>query len=326
MNLIYILLGGDGYYGRNFQYYLSQKNIKFIVIDRNEIKDDDDFYMKNKLIKNHLIKYIQHDLNNKIDIHLLPINKYDSEIIIVNFAAISFVDYSILYPNETIKNNLNCCINGYKLFLNLNLKSKYIYISTDEVNVDKPNNELSPYVISKRKCESFLKGIFNLESNVKDVFIIRPVNLMDVIEPGIKGLKQKNKCLLNKIVDILKNSNDKNEKVQIHGTGEQKRMFMTMLNACDVLFNNCNYLNENENKNIIDIVNILDKRTTDLKIKDIVEYLKNIYNFEIEYINDPRGIYQDKTYLVVNDLNENNNPEIENDLKIISNVVDRLLK
>ena len=313
VNLKYILLGGDGYYGRNFQYYLSQKNISFIVIDRNE---PDDFY---SIKNNHLIKYIKHDLNNEIDIHLLPINEYKSEIIIVNFAAISFVDYSILHPNETIKNNLNCCINGYKLFLNLNIKSKYIYISTDEVNVNKPNNELSPYVISKRKCESFLKGIFNLESNIKDIFIVRPVNLMDIIKPGIKGLKQKNKCLLNKIVDII-NVNNKNEKVQIHGTGEQKRMFMTMLNACDVLFNDYKYLNENEN--IIDVVNIPDKRTSDLKIKSIVEYLKDIYNFEIEYINDPRGIYQDKTYLnSENKLNEN----MKNDLEVIENVIDRLL-
>lgn len=313
MNLNYILLGGDGYYGRNFQYYLSQKNIKFIVIDKNEINND--FYLNNDLVKKHLIKYIQHDLNNKIDVNSLSkVLSNNSELIIVNFAAISFVDYSILYPNETIKNNLNCCINGYKLFLNLNLKSKYIYISTDEVNVDKPNKELSPYVISKRKCENFLNGIFNLDSNLENVFIIRPVNLMDVIEPGIEGLKQKNKCLLNKIVDIIKN---KSEKVQIHGTGEQKRMFMTMLNACDILFN----ISDNNFK-IIDVVKISDKRTTDLKIKDIVEYLKNIYNFEIEYVDDPRGIYQDKTYL---NLEDDNSLEIENDLKLISNVVNRLL-
>ena len=202
---IYILLGGDGYYGRNFQYYLSQKNIPFIVIDRNV---PDDFYLNS-----HLIKYIQHDLNNKI--YLEDVLQKDemndintSNTIIINFAAISFVDYSISHPGETIINNLNCCINGYKLSEKLN--SKYIYVSTDEVNVDKPNSKSSPYVISKRKCEEFL--------NSKNAFIIRPVNLMDVIEPGIKGLKQKNECLLNKIVNIIKNKN-KSEKVQIHGTG-----------------------------------------------------------------------------------------------------------
>ena len=41
---IYVLLGGDGYYGRNFQYYLSQKDISFIVIDKNNI--DDNFMKK----------------------------------------------------------------------------------------------------------------------------------------------------------------------------------------------------------------------------------------------------------------------------------------
>ena len=303
---IYILLGADGYYGRNYQYYLSQKNISFIVIDKN--KPDDFYSNKNK----YLIKYIQHDLNNKIYLDdLLHKNEIEninkSNVIIINFAAISFVDYSILHPEETIINNLNCCINGYKL--SEKLKSKYIYVSTDEVNVNKSDKELSPYIISKRKCEDFLKS--------KNAFILRPVNLMDIIEPGIKGLKQKNECLLNKIVNVVEN---KSGKIQIHGTGEQKRMFVTMINACDILFEISEKFNERIK--IIDVVNISDKRTNDLKIKDIVEYLKNIYNFEIEYIDDPRGIYQDKTYLNV----ENNNSETENDLKIISNVIDRLLK
>ena len=390
MNSIYILLGGDGYYGRNFQYYLSQKGIKFIVIDKNEISfaegsfKKDNFY-ENELIKKCMIKYIQHDLNDKIKINELNIefkNKND-KIIIINFAAISFVDYSILHPNETIKNNLNCCINGYKLFLNLNNSLKYIYVSTDEVNVNKSNKELSPYVISKRKCEDFLKSLEN--SNLENIIILRPVNLMDVIETGICGLKQKNKCLLNKIVDVInennidtnnenenenidvinknenENINNKNEneneninnnknedindkndkiinndnnknidvineneclnKIQIHGTGEQKRMFMTMNNACDILFE---ISFKNVKDKIIDVTKISNKRTTDLKIKDIVLYLKNIYNFEIEYINDPRGIYQDKSYLNVEN-NESNNSEIKNDLKLISNVISRTI-
>jgi len=235
-------------------------------------------------------------------------------LIIINFAAISFVDYSILYPEETIKNNLNCCVNGYKLFLNSNIDSKYIYVSTDEVNVNKPDNELSPYVISKRKCEEYLKNLKNL----KHLYIVRPVNLMYVIEPSVKELKQKNNCLLNKIINILKNTCE-NKKVQIYGTGEQKRMFMTMNNACDILFT---ISNENiETIKIIDIVDIPDKRTMDLKIKDIVLYLKNIYKFEVEYINDPRGIYQDLTYL-----NNENSLENENDLKLISSVINRLIK
>ena len=96
-------------------------------------------------------------------------------------------------------------------------------------------------------------------------------------------------------------------------------MFMTMNNACDILFT---ISNENiETIKIIDIVDIPDKRTMDLKIKDIVLYLKNIYKFEVEYINDPRGIYQDLTYL-----NNENSLENENDLKLISSVINRLIK
>ena len=304
----YILLGGNGYFGRNFQYYLSKLNKYFIVIDKNEI--DYKFYSI-ELIKNHLIQYLQHDLNNKIDLNNIDLNK-DDKIIIINFAAISFVDYSILHPEETINNNLNCCINGYKLFMNLKLNSLYIYISTDEVNVNKKFSELSPYVISKRKCEDFLKSLNN-----SSIIIYRPVNLMDVIDPMIKELKQKNKCLLNKIVDVILN---KSGCVQIHGTGEQKRMFMTILNACYILYN----INANGSNGIKIIdVTLTNKRTCDLKIKDIVLYLKNIYNFEIEYVKDPRSIYQDETYLKSNNLLTNS---YEDDLILISKVIERLIK
>ena len=293
----YILLGGDGYYGRNFQYYLAERNINFIVIDNKINVEEMNFYAL-RLIKKHLIKYIHHDLNNKIKYNFKEFENSNTKIIIVNFAAISFVDYSILNPEETINNNVNCCINGYNLFETLKSKmKKYVYISTDEVNVNKDDDELSAYVISKRKCEDFIKDKMKINNNI---YILRPVNLMDVIKPGIKELKQQNKCLLNKITNIISNST--NEKVQIHGTGEQKRMFMTLLNACNILFEICN--SEDKYENIIDVVKLSNIRTCNLKIKDIVLYIKSIYNFEIEYINDPRGIYQDKTYLDSNESNE----------------------
>mgnify|MGYP003302854868 CR=1 FL=1 len=269
---IYILLGADGYFGRNFQYYLALKSINFISIDKNI---PDEFY-EDPLIQTHILDYIRVDLNENDCVKNIT-NLFDflsDNVIIINFAAVSFVDYSISHPEETINNNLNCCINGYKLAEHF--KAKYIYISTDEVRVNKNENELSPYVVSKRKCEEYLKD--------KDCFIMRPVNLMDVITPFVKGLKQKNKCLLNNIVDVIKS---KTGSVKLH-KGNQKRMFMTVETACDVLFD----MSEN-----IDIVEMPKLRTNDLLIRDIVYFLQYVYKFEVEEIDNPRGIYQDETYL-----------------------------
>jgi len=301
MNNTYILLGGDGYYGRNFQYYLAEKDKYFIIIDKNI---PNDFYDE-ILIKTHILDYIYIDLN-KNDCVKEIINKiefFKDNVIIINFAAISFVDYSIVHPEETIINNLKCCINGYKLSIHFN-NSIYIYISTDEVRVEKDDDDLSPYVISKRKCEKFLKSVLN-----DKIYIIRPVNLMDVIYPGIKGLKQKNKCLLTNITNSIIN----NKNVVLH-SGNQKRMFMTVRNACKLLLNVSIF-----KYNIIDVVELPHLRTSDLKIHDIVYFLQYVYKYKIDIIDNPRGKYQDETYL-------NKNEEYnKNSLTMVLNAVNRML-
>lgn len=316
MKPTYILLGADGYYGRNFQYYLSELDYCFIAIDKNI---PDDFYSSFP-IENHLLDYIRCDLSDKDSVKKIInlIEFFKDDVIIINFAAISFVDYSIIHPDETIVNNLSCCINGYKLFRHFSFdsqnQSKYIYVSTDEVRVDKDENELSPYVISKRKCEKFLKGC--VEDNI---YILRPVNLMDVVVPR-KGLRQKNKCLLNNIVDSISSKSS----VKLH-TGTQKRMFMRMRAACDVLFEIDDYVPHNELLpdeliKIIDVVDIPSLRTNDLPIHDIVYFLNYVYKFEVDEIPNPRGVYQDESYL---NSEEKWNP---NSYKMILESIERLLK
>lgn len=310
MKPTYILLGADGYYGRNFQYYLSELDYCFIAIDKNI---PDDFYSSFP-IENHLLDYIRCDLNDKDCVRRIceRIEFFKDEVIVVNFAAISFVDYSIIHPEETINNNVKCCVNGYKLSKHFN--SKYIYISTDEVRVDKDGNELSPYVISKRKCEEFLKS-----QSSDNIYILRPVNLMDVIS-SVKELRQKQRCLLNNIVDSISSKSN----VKLH-VGTQKRMFMRMRTACDVLFEIDDYVPHSypEEDDLIKIIDVVDNpslRTNDLPIHDIVYFLAYVYKFEVDEIPNPRGVYQDESYL---NSEEKWNP---NSYKMILNAVDRILK
>lgn len=316
MKPTYILLGADGYYGRNFQYYLSELDYCFISIDKNI---PDEFYSSFP-IENHLLDYIRCDLSDEGSIRRIIglIEFFKDDVIIINFAAISFVDYSIIHPEETIKNNLNCCINGYKLFrhfsFNSSKQSKYIYVSTDEVRVNKDENELSPYVISKRECEKFLKGC--VEDNI---YILRPVNLMDVVASR-KGLRQKNKCLLNNIVDSISSKSS----VKLH-VGTQKRMFMRMKAACDVLFEIDDYvphygLLPDELIKIVDVVDIPSIRTNDLAIHDIVYFLSYVYRFEVDEIPNPRGVYQDESYLNSEEKWNHNN------YRMIMDSVERILK
>lgn len=288
----FILLGGDGYFGRNFAYYLAEKEIKFIIIDKREY--DDSFWGAFPL-KNNLIKYIQLDLSISESVETLDEtlkdyftgldDGYDS-FKIINFAATSFVDDCIANPNESMLNNVMCCMNGLKICKNhVAYITDYTYISTDEVNVMKPDAELSPYVISKRKCEDYLKDI-------NSVKIMRPVNLMDVMVPGVSGLRQKNNCLLK----IL---SEKPTHVHIHGNGEQMRMFMKMNVACEELFK---FVFSEEK--MLDITLHPELRTTNIKIRDIVHYLSAALHYNYSFVKDPRKKYQDFNYCV----GKNNKP------------------
>ena len=291
-----LLIGGNGYYGRNYQYFLSTKNIPFKIVDRVRLTKDDivcDFAK------------ISNDYSNVEEDFKLFLELKDRVSAIVNFAAVSFVDYSIEHPDETIENNYSCCVNGLKLANVLNCDN-YIYISTDEVNVDKPVAELSPYVISKRNCEKFLKNCEaqalrreNDEYSV-DIKIMRPVNLMGTMEPHFETLNQTNPCLLKKIADVISSGQGK---VQIHGSGNQRRMFMDMRIACEVLLL---FVDDSFEEKILDITEYPEFRTQNLKIKDIVMNLQRKYGFPVEYVEDPRGIYQDDNYLTTLTVREYN--------------------
>jgi nucleoside-diphosphate-sugar epimerase len=276
----FILLGGDGYFGRNFTKYILPH--KVLIIDKHP-----------KFSSMMPFNYIEHDLKNEIDINKLKIDVSKYEIVVINFAAISFVDDSIANPNETIDNNLKCCINGFLFSQQLGIDTKYIYISTDEVRANKTDETLSAYIKSKVLSERYLLEKAKTHPNIK---ILRPVNLMDVIDEGKPELRQQNQCLLTKIANCPTNGH-----IYIHGTGEQRRMFMRMKTACKILYDiSISKINRMFNPDrllLFDVVEYPGLRTENMKIKDIVYYLADKFYLNYSHIEDPRGKYQDETYL-----------------------------
>lgn len=275
----FILLGGNGYYGRNFQYFLT----KHLEFDKSIIVIDKEITFKFKDVT-----YLQYNLTNFSESLLESISS-ESSIIIINFAAMSFVDDSILNPDECINNNVKCLETAIQLYkkLSRNRNVKLVHISTDEVNVIKPNSEKSPYVKSKLMCEDILRNSEGINFE-----ILRPVNLMGYcFNCKCKELRQANECLLKKI-------SDKPDIIYIHGSGCQRRMFMTMTDACETLYSISLDISD-KFKNIFNIVDITEYpslRTSNLQIKDIVIYLSKYYHFKYVYIDDPRGKYQDQSY------------------------------
>lgn len=282
----YILLGGNGYYGRNFQCFLMAEGNstanEIIVID------------KEITVQFKGITYVQYNLTHFTDslYSSLNLKKSSQNTTIINFAAISFVDDSILNPDECINNNVKCLESAIQLYETMSDESyvKLIHISTDEVNVIKPNSEKSPYVKSKLMCEDILRN-----SEGINYTILRPVNLMGYCHDlKCKELRQANECLLKKI-------SDKPDVVYIHGSGCQRRMFMNMTDACETLYSISidDFGDSEKTFNIVDITDYPLLRTSNLQIKDIIIYLSNSdkYHFKYVYVDDPRGKYQDQSYL-----------------------------
>ena len=158
-------------------------------------------------------------------------------------------------------------------------------------------------------CEDYLKNL-----NDNNVKIMRPVNLMSMVSSK-KELLQQNNCILKIVSDCIKY----NKEFYIHGKGTQKRMFMPMSKACELLKILC----ENKEKTILDVADIeyrkLGYRTSNISISNLIYYLNYVYKFNVKEIDDPRGIYQDNDYF--------NDSEVvnKNDYKIFIDCVEKNL-
>lgn len=248
----YIILGGSGYFGSNFIYWLDWKNI-IINIDWNK--------PQGKWNKS-TYKHLQYDLTNDNNINRIynkicdiERNYFDNKFkefnwnmnkrILINFAAQSFVDTSISAPEDTLKNNVNIILNMLKLIDKMEENDRHIddviHISTDEVHIlDKKDiRDVSAYALSKKICEDILLKLSTCSSNKnngrKMVYkIVRPVNLYGIASRNGAdeyGLWQKNKCIITKLMDAVKNRDKTMELYLSNST----RHFINIQRACSIV-------------------------------------------------------------------------------------------
>ena len=251
----YIITGSDGYFATNFISLLFKKGVN----QKNIFKIDKVYGDK-------------YDLTS-IDFYFFFCKSQilTDNVKIINFAADSFVPDSINNPEDVIKNNVGCLetvIDLNKYLIKNGIHSEIIHISTDEVHTRNPTP--SAYVISKRKCEELCQKF--------KIKYMRPVNLVG------NYTTQKHDCLM-KLIHSSPNE------VKIHGSGLQKRMFMKVDVACELLYDFIY-----SNKHCLDITKpeyeINGFRTHNLRIKDIIKHF--IPN--CQEIEDPREQYQDMDY------------------------------
>lgn len=215
---------------------------------------------------------------------------------------------SLESPSDFIKGIVKHCKDNYSI---LSEKDKYIFISTPSLNAMKTRNDMSPFAEAAMICEEFLKN----KSNAK---VFRPVSLIDVVDEKVKGLVDERDTLITKIVKVPPGG-----LIEIHGKGEQKRMYITMLEACKALYEFVDYPAKMLNISEINLDFPIHIHTTvNIKVRDLVHYLSKAFGYNYLFIKDPRNRYQDMIQTKLN--HPYSYYDTTRDIKLISTSINRM--
>lgn len=252
-----LITGGAGFIGSNFiRLLLGETNYNIVNIDAlsfaGNLKNTQDF------ASNSRYKFINGNICNKSLINQV-INEYSIDAI-VNFAAETHVDRSILSPSDFIQSN----IVGVEVLLEAvieNQISRFIQISTDEVygsaNLSESFDEgsqlhpSSPYSASKASADLLIQS-FNKSYNTPTV-IVRPTNNFGEYQHIEKFIPLAIMCVMN------------NKLIPIYGTGENRRDWLYVGDNCRAILSvlengksgeiyNISANNEKSNNEIADII------------------------------------------------------------------------
>ena len=273
-----LVTGGLGFIGSNFILKALNENKELSIINVDAEFQGSDHKNLDSIKDNEKYSFVKGNITNKSLMEKL-ISKVDA---VVNFAAESFVDRSILDPNPFLVSN----IRGTYTILELIKKEKkrLVQISTDEVYgsletgtaVENSRfNPSSPYAATKAAAE-LLVNSYNTTFEC-DSIITRCTNNF--------GPRQYPEKLIPKVI-LLANQN---KKIPIYGNGKNIRDWIFVEVHCEavlqVLLNGKNGESYNISaKNEIDNLTIVKKILEILnKSEDLIEFVEDRPGHDIRY-------------------------------------------
>ena len=293
-----LVTGGAGFIGSNFiDYFLNKYD------DSNVINLDLLTYAGNlnnlKNIENNLrYKFVHGDIcDKKLVENILLENKIDG---IINFAAETHVDNSIINPDIFVKTNINGVFNllncAYNYWMEKPFKvkkdfelSRFHQISTDEVygSIDKgsfteenkytPN---SPYSASKASADMIVRS-FNKTFGMNTTISISSNNF---------GPNQNKEKFIPKIIECIKT----NKFIPVYGNGKNIRDWIYVEDHCrliDIIFNqsvegktyNIGGENELTNLKLIETIHNIINKNKGKKYDKGINFIKDRYGHDKRY-------------------------------------------
>lgn len=217
-----LITGGCGFIGSNFIHYILKKYSNYQIINLDKLTYAGNLENLSDIEKNPRYKFIKGDICDR-----KLVNKIMKDIDwVVNFAAATHVDRSILEPFEFIKTN----VVGVEILLEAAKKykiKKFLQISTDECYGDikkgkaKETDPLlpnSPYASSKAAADLIVRAYFKTYN--LPVLITRSSN-------NFGPYQYPEKLIPLFITNLLEN-----KKVPLYGTGKNVRDWIYVLDNC----------------------------------------------------------------------------------------------
>ena len=268
-----LVTGGLGFIGSNFIKKILTENNNMEIVNVDAELDGSNFKNLDKIQNFPNYEFVKGNITNK-NLMEKVIEKCDA---VVNFAAESFVDRSILDANPFLVSN----IRGAYTILDITTRQKkrMIQISTDEVfgslikgtaTENSKFNPSSPYAATKASAELLVKSYSITHDS--DVIITRCTNNY--------GPHQFPEKLIPKTILLV----NENKKIPIYGNGKNIRDWIHVDDHCEGVLAVLNDGKKGESYNI-SANNEIDNLTIVKKILKIMDKSENL----IEFVEDRPG-------------------------------------
>nr|WP_054757866.1 dTDP-glucose 4,6-dehydratase [Liquorilactobacillus satsumensis] len=288
MNLL--VTGGAGFIGSNFIHYMLQKYPTYKIVNLDLLTYAGNLHNLDDIKDNQQYTFVQGNITNReLVTHLVEEYHLDT---IVNFAAESHVDRSILHPEIFVETNVQGTLALLDVAKRCNLK-KYLQVSTDEVygtlgakgyfKETTPLAPNSPYSASKASADLLVRAYY--ETYGLNVNITRCSNNYG---PPYQ--------FPEKLIPLMTSNGMDGKKLPIYGDGKNIRDWLHVSDHCQaidlVLHNgkkgevyNVGGHNERTNNEIVHlIVNKLGLG------EDAIEYVQDRLGHDRRYAIDPTKI------------------------------------
>lgn len=223
-----LVTGGAGFIGSNFVHYMLEKYPEYKIVNLDLLTYAGNIHNLDDIKGNSQHSFVQGNITNReLVAHLIDEFKIDT---IVNFAAESHVDRSILHPEVFVETNVQGTLALLHVAKQKNIE-KYLQVSTDEVygtlgaegyfTETSPLLPNSPYSASKASADMLVRAYY--ETYGLDVNITRCSNNYGPYQ------------FPEKLIPLMTSNGMDGKKLPIYGNGKNIRDWLHVYDHCQAI-------------------------------------------------------------------------------------------